>query len=48
MNPGNTLTKPARLDIEPIELFIPEPIEPWTLADFAYIELDARDDDDVE
>ena len=48
MNPDNILTVPARLDIRPVELFIPEPIEPWTLADFADIELGARDDGDVE
>jgi hypothetical protein len=48
MNPDNTLTLPARLDIEPAELFIPEPMEAWTLADFADIELGARDDGDVE
>jgi hypothetical protein len=48
VNPGNTLTIPARLDIGPIELFIPEPIEAWTLADFAGLEFDERDHDDVE
>jgi hypothetical protein len=48
MNPGNTLTMSARLDIERIELFIPEPIEAWMLADFADIELGVRDGDDVE
>jgi len=48
MNPDNTLTMPARLDIEPAELFIPEPIEAWTLADFAGIELVLHDDSDVE
>jgi hypothetical protein len=48
MNPGNTLNMSARLDIERIELFIPEPIEAWTLTDFADIELGVRDDGDVE
>jgi len=45
MNPDNTLTMPARLDIGHVELFIPEPIEAWTLADFAGIELVPRDSD---
>jgi hypothetical protein len=36
------------LDIGPAELFMPEPIEAWTLADFADIELGARDEGDVE
>jgi hypothetical protein len=48
MNPDNTLTNPPRLDIEPVELFMPEPIEAWTLHDFAEIELGARDDSDFE
>jgi hypothetical protein len=33
------------LEFERIELFMPEPIEAWTLADFTAFELDCVDDE---
>jgi hypothetical protein len=48
MKLADTYSMPGPLGIEPIERFIPEPVEAWTLADFVGLELVTREDDDAE
>jgi hypothetical protein len=36
------------LDIERIGVFVPEPVEAWTLADFVGLELAAEEENDTE
>jgi hypothetical protein len=48
MELANTQNMPGPFVIEPIERFIPEPVEAWTLADFVGFKLAASKDGDAE
>lgn len=49
MHPDDTLTIPAGFGPEPIELlFMPQPIEAWTLEDFADLALVPSNDSDSD